>query len=466
MPVWQESTSAAGYVQTEIKCALDAADEQPEGTIFIIPFKLEECVLPNRLARWQSVGLHEPGGYERLLKALYARANKLVIPPAAPGTVPLKRSLVDATSWGLVQIGFDQKKLRQGLLSIPCCTGVLPNGMSIDIPDTLRPPADRSFAALLAGRDTLDAYLCARETGPSPVSVAFADESLSAIASIRIAELRKDADEGFAIDSAFVAPCIAIGSNRFFGEIIGRLLGQIGTVVTQVGTRRRQRTTTFANFSPSDFFQFSYLQTLSEFAPELQHFAGLGSSHPERLYVALLRFAGALSAYSLEANPLDFPGDNHADPAPGFRLLVRRLGAMMEIVIPSKCAIVPLEKSATSAWVRAAIPVERLTRESQIYLSLRAHSGTEDLLQCVQKDLKVAADPLELKRIVENALTGFPVRHVAIPPAAVPMKLGAQYFMIEFGEPGRQAIAASRTLCFFFPTAVRDSEAELLIVAE
>jgi len=59
-----------GYVQKEIKQALDVADEQPEGTIFIIPLKLEECEAPGRLRRWQWVNLYEAGGYDKLKRAL------------------------------------------------------------------------------------------------------------------------------------------------------------------------------------------------------------------------------------------------------------------------------------------------------------------------------------------------------------------------------------------------------------
>jgi hypothetical protein len=71
------SVTKAGYVQKEIRLALDVADEQPEGTIFIIPLKLEECQIPDRLSRWQWVKLFEERGYERLINALRVRANAL-----------------------------------------------------------------------------------------------------------------------------------------------------------------------------------------------------------------------------------------------------------------------------------------------------------------------------------------------------------------------------------------------------
>jgi len=65
----------AGYGQKEIVLALDAADEKPEGTIFIIPVKLEECQIPERLSRWHWVNLFEERGYERLMLALKSRAE-------------------------------------------------------------------------------------------------------------------------------------------------------------------------------------------------------------------------------------------------------------------------------------------------------------------------------------------------------------------------------------------------------
>ncbi|MGD0740454.1 MAG: toll/interleukin-1 receptor domain-containing protein [Terracidiphilus sp.] len=71
------SVTKAGYVQKEIRKVLDVADEQPEGTIYVIPLKLEECDVPNRLRRWQWVNMFDARGSERLILALRARARTL-----------------------------------------------------------------------------------------------------------------------------------------------------------------------------------------------------------------------------------------------------------------------------------------------------------------------------------------------------------------------------------------------------
>ena len=78
----QASINKEGFVNKEIRMALDLADEKPDGTIFLIPAKLEECRVPDRLLQWQWGNLFESKGYAQLLVALHKRA----------GTIPLKFS--------------------------------------------------------------------------------------------------------------------------------------------------------------------------------------------------------------------------------------------------------------------------------------------------------------------------------------------------------------------------------------
>jgi hypothetical protein len=46
------------------------AFDKPEGTIFLIPLRLENCPLDDRLSSQHWVDLFEPGGYELFVRAL------------------------------------------------------------------------------------------------------------------------------------------------------------------------------------------------------------------------------------------------------------------------------------------------------------------------------------------------------------------------------------------------------------
>jgi hypothetical protein len=66
-----------GFVQKEIRIALDIADEKPDGSIFVIPARFSECDVPDRLRRWQWVDLYHSHGIPRLVAALGERARSL-----------------------------------------------------------------------------------------------------------------------------------------------------------------------------------------------------------------------------------------------------------------------------------------------------------------------------------------------------------------------------------------------------
>ncbi len=79
------SITKEGYVQKEIKNALDYSDEKPEGTVFIIPVRLEDCKPPSRLSKWQFADYFEnqrERGFERLLVSLERRAKHLELSTA------------------------------------------------------------------------------------------------------------------------------------------------------------------------------------------------------------------------------------------------------------------------------------------------------------------------------------------------------------------------------------------------
>lgn len=73
----KNSVDKEGYVQKEIKFALDKALEMSEGRIYLIPVRFEECDVPFSLSRYQWVDLFEKNGFPRLMKSLKTRASQL-----------------------------------------------------------------------------------------------------------------------------------------------------------------------------------------------------------------------------------------------------------------------------------------------------------------------------------------------------------------------------------------------------
>ena len=74
----ERSVGRSGYVQKEIKLALDVLDRQPEGAMFLLPVRLDNCVIPDRLKHIHYADWDDGGGYEKIRRALRLRANQVV----------------------------------------------------------------------------------------------------------------------------------------------------------------------------------------------------------------------------------------------------------------------------------------------------------------------------------------------------------------------------------------------------
>lgn len=77
----KNSVNKEGYIQRELRRILDLADEKPDGTLYIIPVKLEECEPPKRIRRWQYSNYfpesNRDSAYQLLLESLKIRATRL-----------------------------------------------------------------------------------------------------------------------------------------------------------------------------------------------------------------------------------------------------------------------------------------------------------------------------------------------------------------------------------------------------
>ena len=103
------STDRAGYFNKEIRLAIDVAERQPEGTIYIIPLCLDNCEPPKRLSHLQSSMLPREmvaDIYKTLQASLLARAVAL-------GIITAKQSEEMPTPWFMIKAG-SPSQLRQG----------------------------------------------------------------------------------------------------------------------------------------------------------------------------------------------------------------------------------------------------------------------------------------------------------------------------------------------------------------
>jgi len=87
------SVDKRGFLQKEIKFALDIAKEMLDEDIYIIPLRLEDCTVPDSLSGFQWVDFFEETGWPQLVKALQVgmeRRTKVTKPDIPNSTIPIK----------------------------------------------------------------------------------------------------------------------------------------------------------------------------------------------------------------------------------------------------------------------------------------------------------------------------------------------------------------------------------------
>jgi len=71
------SINKEGYFQKEIRIAKSIQDEKPQGTIYLIPIRLDACDIPQQLSEFAWGDYSQPDGFNNLLRSLNIRANEL-----------------------------------------------------------------------------------------------------------------------------------------------------------------------------------------------------------------------------------------------------------------------------------------------------------------------------------------------------------------------------------------------------
>ena len=69
------SVEKRGFVQKEFNLALKYCEEKLDSDIFIIPCRIDDCVIPEKFSKYQWVDLRESDALEKMLNALNYQRN-------------------------------------------------------------------------------------------------------------------------------------------------------------------------------------------------------------------------------------------------------------------------------------------------------------------------------------------------------------------------------------------------------
>jgi type VI secretion system protein ImpJ len=391
--------------------------------------------------------------------------------------------------WGFTTLRIDQEALAGGALALAAASGIFPDGLMFDIPNSDAPPAPIQLAdSFEPDADTLDAYLAIphhRERGlnvslaerefdtrylaettllrdensgtsEKPVQIARKNFRLIAgaavhegMSALRVATVKRSPAGTMQIEPKFVPPILDISVNDYIMSIARRLVEILAAKSTLLSGTRRQKNLSLAEFGTADIANFWLLYTINSHFPALQHIFDTRHGHPERLYGEMLALAGSLTTFSTQVHPRDFPKYKHDSLSECFTELDEKLRYLLETVVPSNFVSLPLKLIQPSIYA-TSISDDKYLQNTRLYLAISAEMAEAELIARTPYLIKLCSAN-HIEHLVKQALPGVALTHVPRPPSAIPVKLNCQYFSLNQSGPAWEAIVRSRNLAAYVP---------------
>jgi type VI secretion system protein ImpJ len=412
--------------------------------------------------------------------------------------------------WGVIDLQINRESIANGVFEIVRCRAVMPDGLTVNVPETDPAPDPRPIETNFAqGTDKLDVHLAVpakrigainyrvnggdhdlltrylldagvaidEVTGENEQQLAFARSNLRLVfanelsdgySSIKIAELIRTATGQIKAAESYVPPSLNVTASPWLVNMLRQLVEILITKSSTLGEKLRDRNLALVDFTSAEVAIFWLLHTVNSSIPILAHLFRTRVVHPERLYFELARLQGALMTFVRNQHPKDIARYEHTDLRATFSRLANEIRELLELVYQTRCVPIPLERrSQTQYFARVPddpdYPADRLLKDAQFYLGLQANTPDARLIERVPLVVKIAA-PDEINFVVAQAMPGVPMRHVSPPPAAIPSRVRFDYFSLDRVNPFWDVISGAKNISLYVPDEFPEVKLEMYAV--
>jgi type VI secretion system protein ImpJ len=217
-------------------------------------------------------------------------------------------------------------------------------------------------------------------------------------------------------------------------------------------------------FSQQELAKFWLLHSVNSSLAPLRHLYFAKRSHPEELYLALARLAGALCTFGLESDPRVLPLYAHDNLTECFVALDRHIRSHLETIIPTNAVSIPLE-AVGDYFYSGAVNDQRCFGRSRWVFGIEAGVGEAELIAKTPQLVKICSKTF-INKLVQKALPGLTLMHLPVPPPAISPRVETQYFAVNKAGPCWEHIAATRDVGVYVPGELTNPRIELSVILE
>jgi type VI secretion system protein ImpJ len=411
-------------------------------------------------------------------------------------------SMLWSRAFGVASYALDTEALKNGTVNLLHASGILPDGLAFNMPDSDPLPEPRNFAKLFPPtRYTLTVLLaitarrpdgrnCALKEDEADESVRFIRQNTSVAdettghdeksvglgrknfrlvldselnddtVRLPIARIMRSGSGDFVPDPEFIPPCIQVGASPRLMELTGRLI----EIMEEKSLSLARSGAGDTSFSTRDIASFWFRHTVNASLAPIRHQYLSKRGHPEELFLEMSRLAGGLCTFALDSHPRMLPAYDHNNPDECFTALDKQIREHLELIIPTNCVQIELTKTADYLYA-GAITDERCVGRATWLVGIRSDIGEVDLIAKAPQLIKICSEKF-VTELVRRALPGLALSHVSSPPPAVAPRAEMQYFIVNRSGPFWDNIVQTRRVGIYIPGDIPNPGIDLLAVLE
>ena len=380
--------------------------------------------------------------------------------------VESRTSQITPYPWGFSEVEIDRDLAQQNKFGLRRAAGILPDGTPFRFPGDCPPPPPAAVPETAAGLlvwlcmpmaqpnsrevdepelESGSRYVVNYETLIDTASAMQIEEEVDVAVPRFSYEIRKTPKPGFVnllcariievndntivFDERFAPPVLVVAAHATVTGWLDRVIGWVETKLDELA-RFASDPRSGSGLQSVDYF---VLQMLNREIPALRHMRRSKYTHPERLYVELLRLAGELATYSTrERRANEYPAYDHDNPSLTFAPVLADIQRFLSVDISRAIRLEIVEK-ATNAFL-ATVTDRNLFRASTFVLEVAAQRSLTELQTQFPALFKVGPNT-RMNDIVHAHLPGIALIHLPTPPAQIRAITSHVYFALDRMSP-------------------------------
>jgi len=419
--------------------------------------------------------------------------------------IHFKASALWFAPYGLISWSLDAEALRNDTLAVLHASGLFPDGLFFQMPecDKLPEPINlaqkmspiRNSATVVLAIPRANAGIAKpgaavngtryigetqilhdENTGgdEKPVDLArknfrlLLDDELSEserskeLIALPIARVTRDGAGHLRLDPEFIPPCLNAGGSTRLMTMLRRLIDILEEKSVALSEPNRGGTRSFA---PQELMKFWFLHTVNSSLAGLRHLYYSKRGHPEELYLAMARLAGALCTFGIKSDPLKVPPYTHDNLTDCFERLDEHVREHLELVIPTNAISIELNR-ADELFYSGAVTDPRCLGRSRWIFGIESSVAESALISMTPRLVKICSQVYIRELVRRSVRGGLELTHLPQPPAAISPRPEFQYFGVTRSGPCWDHIVETQQIGVYVPADLASPRLELVVVLD